>query len=59
MYFEGKGVPQYFVLSHMWLNLAATQGFDDADDERDDVADEMSHEQIAEAQKLAIEWKPK
>jgi hypothetical protein len=54
---ESKDVPQDYVLAHMWFNLAAAQVpvavF------RDDIASKMSAAQIAEAQKLAREWKPK
>ncbi len=54
-YEEGMGVPKDYVLAYMWLNLAAAQG---NKDERDDLAQHMTPEQIAEAQKLAREWKP-
>jgi hypothetical protein len=38
--------------------LAAAQGEQDAVKGRDDVAKLMTQAQIAEAQKLAREWKP-
>jgi hypothetical protein len=48
---------------HMWLNLAASRvGEKDRENavmDRDKVASEMTSAQIAEAQKLAREWKPK
>ncbi|MFN2150265.1 MAG: SEL1-like repeat protein, partial [Anaerolineales bacterium] len=28
MYSKGRGVPQDYVKAHMWLNLAAAQGFE-------------------------------
>jgi len=28
MYVKGDGIPRDYVLAHMWLELAATQGFD-------------------------------
>jgi uncharacterized protein len=60
MYAEGRGVPQDYVLAHMWFNLAASQGkFKDAVEQRDKIATKMTRELIAEAQKLAREWKPK
>ena len=59
MYAYGRGVPQHYILAHMWLNLAAAQGIERARKERDIVAEKMTHEQIAEAQELAREWKPK
>ncbi len=58
-YYTGKGIPQDYVLAHMWANLAASQGGEDAVEKRDAMATLMTPEQIAEAQKLAREWKPK
>ncbi len=44
----------------MWLNLAAShEKMSDAVEERDKVASKMTPGQIAEAQKLVREWKPK
>lgn len=59
MYAKGQGVPQNFVLAHMWLNLAAAQGYADAVSYRERVAAQMTPDQIAEAQRLAREWKLK
>ena len=59
MYEEGEGVPQDYVLSHMWSNLSAGLGYKPAARYRDNVAKKMTPAQIAEAQKLAREWKPK
>ena len=59
MYFTGRGVPQDYVQAHMWFNLSAAQGDADATKNRDIVAAKMTPAQIAEAQKLAREWKPK
>jgi uncharacterized protein len=56
MYENGEGVRQDYVLAHMWFNLAASQGFPAAPN-RERVATRMSSPQIAEAQKLAREWK--
>jgi len=47
------------VLSHIWFNLAAAQGEQHAAKYRDDVAKLMTPAQIAEAQKLAREWRPR
>jgi Sel1 repeat len=58
-YANSQGVPQDFVRAHMWLNLSAAQGEKNAVEGRDKVVQEMTPEQIAEAQKLAREWKPK
>jgi TPR repeat protein len=58
MYALGRGVPQDYVSAHLWFNLAAAGGDKDAAESRDKVAKEMTPAQIAEAQKLAREWKP-
>jgi TPR repeat protein len=62
MYKFGWGVPQDYVVAHMWFNLSAAQGCilsSLSAAERDDLASRMTKEQIAEAQRLAREWKPK
>ena len=60
MYLTARGVPQDYVLAHMWFNLAAAGGYRiGAAEARDSVASKMTPAQIAEAQKLAREWKPK
>jgi len=58
MYENGQGVPQDYVQAHMWFNLAGAQGNDGAMKNRDKVAKRMTTDQIAQAQKLAGEWKP-
>ena len=62
LYENGRGVPQDFVLAHMWLNLAAAAGptlmQEGLAKEREAVASLMTQDQIAEAQRLAREWKP-
>jgi len=59
MYKEGRGVTQNYVQAHMWFKLAAARGQIDAGKWRDSLAKLMTPAQIAEAQKLAREWKPK
>jgi TPR repeat protein len=59
MFEHGWGVPQSYVLAHMWYNLAAAAAHDHAPDYRDRIASKMTSSQIAEAQRLAAEWKPK
>jgi len=65
MYDGGAGVPQDYVQAHMWLNLAATRYSasevvkrEIAVEAGDLVASKMTPVQIAEAQKLAREWRP-
>ncbi len=59
MYRKGEGVPKDYVQAHMWYTLAAAQGDKDAGEFRDLLAEKMTPAQIAEAQRLAREWKPK
>lgn len=61
MYRDGRGVPRDYVEAHMWLNLAASRATvrQMALESRDGVAAMMTTAQIAEAQQLASEWKPK
>ena len=63
-YDKGQGVPQDSVLAHMWFNLAASRFAPGSDRDmaiqlRESVAAKMTPAQIAEAQRLAREWKPK
>ncbi len=59
MYDKGEGVTQDYAQAHKWFNLAASRGIDEARNNRDIVAERMTAEQIAEAQRLAREWQPK
>ena len=59
LYCHGLGVPQSFVKAYMWFCLAAAKGYLDATYNRDIIVKNMTPAQIAEAQKLASEWKPK
>jgi len=55
-YAKGEAVSQDYVLAYMWLHLAS-QGRPGADQFRDAVGERMTAAQVAEAQKLAREWK--
>jgi hypothetical protein len=55
-YYSGQGVPQDYVQTHMWCNLAAAAGNRMAPTIRDLIAKKMTPTQIAEAQRLAREW---
>ena len=59
MYVLGQGVAQDYVQAHMWFNLAAARGQKIARENRNRLAKQMTPEQIAEARRLAQEWKPK
>lgn len=54
-----EGVPLDHVLAYMWFNLAAANGNPLPERDREQVARLMTPAQIAEAQKLAREWRPK
>jgi uncharacterized protein len=66
MYEAGQGAPQDYVQAHMWFDLAASRFFAASEEEkldaatryRDHVAAKMTPDQIAEAQRLAREWRP-
>ncbi len=57
MYEDGRGIPRDLVQAHMWWNLAGAHGDKKGWALRDFVATKMTPAQIAEAQKLASEWK--
>ena len=59
MYANGDGVAQDYAAAHMWFNLAAASRNKNAVKARDIVAAQLTPAQVAEAQKLAREWKPK
>lgn len=44
------------VQAHMWFNLAAVRGSEAAKDYRRELADQMSKDEIAAAQRAAREW---
>ncbi len=62
LYEDGEGVPQDYVQAHMWSDLAASASTgrrrDEAVELRARIAAKMTPAQIAEAQKLAGEWRP-
>jgi TPR repeat protein len=58
MYAEGRGVPQNYIRAHMWFSLAAAQGEQKAIKLLDMTVQRMTPAQIAEAQKLARDWRP-
>jgi uncharacterized protein len=63
MYDYGEGVPQDYIQAHKWFNLAASTASDNEKRERavknrNIVEKKMPPSQVAEAQRLAREWKP-
>jgi len=59
MYYLGQGVGRNVVISEMWFILSAAQGQDNARQALETTERVVTPAQIAEAQKLAREWKPK
>lgn len=59
-YADGRGVPQDYVTAHMWANLAASRSAGEQRETavklRDAVAEALSKEALAEAQRRAREW---
>ena len=58
MFEFGRGVPQDNVQAHMWFDLAAAQGEPKAVTVLHMAEQRMTAAQIAEAKKLARDWKP-
>ncbi len=58
MYAQGRGVKQSDVLAYMWFKIAAVSGDKRAAHELDLIDILMPRSKVAEAQKMAQEWKP-
>ncbi len=56
MYSIGRSVPVDFVTAHKWFNIAAMRGNRDAIRLRREIADQMSEQDIAAAQRAARVW---
>jgi TPR repeat protein len=52
MYVNGDGVTQDYVRAHAYFNLSASNGYNQAQKNRDYISNQMTKEQIAEAQSL-------
>jgi uncharacterized protein len=58
-YEKARGVPKDVVQAYQWYNLAAANGHEAGAKWRDRLAHDMTPTQIAQAQFLARNWKPK
>jgi hypothetical protein len=58
-YWHGQGVPEDYIEAYKWLNISAAQGVELAVQKRNILREKMSPDQIAEAQRLCKEFKPK
>ena len=56
MYSTGSRVPTDYVTAHKWFNLAAMRGNKDASRLRREIAEQMSENEIATAQRAARDW---
>jgi uncharacterized protein len=56
MYSVGRSVPVDFVSAHKWFNLAAMRGNQEAVRLRREIAEQMSEQEIAQAQRAARAW---
>ena len=56
MYSVGRDAPVDLIAAHKWFNLAAMKGNADAVRLRREVANQMSHVEIAAAQRAARDW---
>lgn len=55
-YSLGDEVETCLVTAHKWFNLACAKGYEEAKELRQEMAAQMSSEEIREAQKAAREW---
>ena len=55
-YSTGREVAPNLVEAHKWFNIAAMKGYREAAEHRQQIADELSAAEIAEAQRAAREW---
>jgi len=61
-YEDGQGVPKDSIQAYFWYNLAGANGNADGfidRENRDRIAQKLTPAQLAEAQRLALEWSPK
>lgn len=56
MYANGEGVPEDYAVAYMWADFAAARGSETVQELKGPLADRITREQIAEAQRLSGEW---
>lgn len=59
MYAKGSGVVQDYIRAHMWWNIAASFGDKLAEKNRDEIETYMTRQQVAEAQRMALDCQAK
>ena len=58
MYRNGEGISRDYIEAYKWFNLAAMQGLEPAAAARDNLQQNMSRSQIAQARARSREWRP-
>lgn len=58
MYGSGHGVKRDYIQAYKWLNLCAAKGNTGCASQRDLIAKKLKASQLAEAQRLATDFKP-
>ena len=53
---KGRGVEQNLVEAYMWYDIAIQLGDLDSSFKRDDIAEDLSPEEVATAQQMATRW---
>lgn len=56
MYSAGRDVELDMIAAHKWFNLAALRGNQDAKLMRQELARDMSRQEVAKAQRMARQW---
>jgi len=59
MYYSGQGVTKDYVRAYMWAGLAGVEGNTGAQELKETVAKQLTPAQLAEAQQMVRDWKPK
>jgi TPR repeat protein len=59
MYAIGRGVKRDYVRSYFWFSLCAAGGDERCAAKRDEVAARLKPSKLAQAQRMASEWKPR
>lgn len=58
-YAAGRTVPRDRMMAYVWYNLAASQGSEDAGTERDKLSRLLTGPEVAQAEALSRDWRPK
>jgi len=58
MYGRGEGVKRDYIQAYKWMSICAAKGNGGCASQRDLLAQKLKGSKLAEAQRLAAEWKP-